>query len=278
MDRVQIGTRSIECPCVMGILNITPDSFSDGGRFRARDAALRHAEQMLAAGAAILDIGGESTRPGATLVTADEELDRVLPVLEALQGLTDVPVSVDTSKPGVMRAAAAAGAALINDVYALRAKNAVETVAESGLAVCLMHMQGEPRTMQVAPRYGNVTVEVAEFLKARLACCLEAGIARNQILLDPGFGFGKSHAHNMQLLYELQQLASLGQVLVAGWSRKATLGFITGKGVNERVSASVAAAVIAVLQGAAIIRAHDVAETVDAVRVAGAFLNAGRMA
>ncbi|HNP36912.1 MAG TPA: dihydropteroate synthase [Woeseiaceae bacterium] len=262
----------------MGILNITPDSFSDGGRFRARDAALRHAEQMLAAGAAILDIGGESTRPGATLVTADEELDRVLPVLEALQGLTDVPVSVDTSKPGVMRAAAAAGAALINDVYALRAKNAVETVAESGLAVCLMHMQGEPRTMQVAPRYGNVTVEVAEFLKARLACCLEAGIARNQILLDPGFGFGKSHAHNMQLLYELQQLASLGQVLVAGWSRKATLGFITGKGVNERVSASVAAAVIAVLQGAAIIRAHDVAETVDAVRVAGAFLNAGRMA
>ncbi|HEX5789164.1 MAG TPA: dihydropteroate synthase [Woeseiaceae bacterium] len=259
----------------MGILNVTPDSFSDGGRFVGRDAALRQAEAMLAAGADLLDVGGESTRPGAANVTAEQELERVVPVLEALRDLSDVPVSIDTSKPAVMRAAVAAGAALVNDVRALREDGAVAAVAELGVPVCLMHMQGAPRTMQAAPDYADVCGEVAAFLAARLAVCTAAGIPPDSIVLDPGFGFGKSAAHNVELLANLRELARLGRPLLVGLSRKSTLGQLTGRDVSDRLAASVAAAVIAVLNGASIVRVHDVAETVDALCVARAVMAAG---
>jgi dihydropteroate synthase len=269
---MRLGKLDLEWPVVMGILNVTPDSFSDGGRFQSRDAALRHAEQMVAAGAAIIDVGGESTRPGAATVSAAEELDRILPVVEALRASADVAVSVDTSKPEVMRAAVAAGADLINDVRALREDGALQAVAETGAAVCLMHMQGEPGTMQVAPEYKDVTAEVTQFLVSRLSQCVNAGIRRDRILLDPGFGFGKTHAHNMRLLADLGRLTRLGQPLLVGLSRKASLGLLTGKPADERAAASAAAAVIAVLQGAAIVRVHDVPETIDALRVVSAFI------
>ncbi len=260
---------------VMGILNVTPDSFSDGGRFAGRDEALRQAERMLEEGADLLDVGGESTRPGAAGVSASEELDRVLPVVEALVGITDKPISIDTSKADVMRAAVAAGAAMVNDVRALREEGALEAAAELGVPVCLMHMQGQPRTMQQDPDYADVVGEIAQFLAERIEACTRAGIARERIVLDPGFGFGKTVAHNVELLANLRQLQELELPILAGLSRKSTLGRITGREVDERMPASIAAALIAVTNGASIVRVHDVAETVDALKVLTAVMKSG---
>ena len=250
-------------PRVMGIVNVTPDSFSDGGRYFDRERALSHARELIAEGADILDIGGESTRPGAPEVTVDEELRRVMPVLEALAGC-GVALSIDTRKPEVMRAALGAGAAIVNDVRALREPGALEAVAASDCGLVLMHMQGEPRTMQQAPVYANVVAEVARFLRERRDAAVDAGIAADRIVLDPGFGFGKTVAHNLTLLAGLDRLPG---PLMVGWSRKATLGQLTGRSAGERVHASVAAAVLSVERGAAIVRVHDVAATVDALRV-----------
>ncbi len=267
-----LGTLQFDVPAVMGVLNVTPDSFSDGGRFVGRDAALRQAEAMARDGAAIIDVGGESTRPGAADVPEQEELDRVLPVIEAVVTVVGVPVSIDTSKPAVMRAAVAAGAVMINDIRALREDGALQAAAELGCPVCLMHMQGEPRTMQDEPDYRDVVAEVAEFLSDRVRTCAAAGLAEELVIVDPGFGFGKTPRHNIELLANLRQLRALGRPILAGLSRKSTLGQLTGRDVEERMPASIAAAVIAVIEGAAIIRAHDVRETVDALRVAAAVM------
>ena len=259
----------------MGILNLTPDSFSDGGRFVARDAALCHAEAMVEEGAAIIDIGGESTRPGAQPVSVDEELARVVPVIETLAGEISTPISVDTSKPEVMHEAVAVGAGLVNDVLALRQEGAVETAAGLQVPICLMHMQGEPRTMQQNPQYRDVVSDVAAFLAERVTVCEAAGIGRERLLLDPGFGFGKTLEHNLSLLKHLKQLESLGLPLLVGISRKSMIGsLLNGAPVDERVVGSVAAAVLAVVRGAAIIRAHDVGQTVAALKVAAAVLSA----
>ena len=271
-----LGTLSIPAPAVMGILNVTPDSFSDGGRFDDPDNALRQAEIMVAQGAAIIDIGGESTRPGAAGVAEQEELDRVIPVIEAVRAITDVPISIDTSKPRVMREAIAAGAGMINDVWALRAEGALEAAAEVQVPVCLMHMQGEPRTMQEAPHYDDVVQDVATFLEERVMACVDAGLAEDLILIDPGFGFGKTHDHNVELLANLRQLRVLGRPVLVGVSRKSTLGELTRRPVAERMPASVAAAVVAVMGGANIVRAHDVQATVDALTVAQAVIAAGK--
>jgi len=273
---LHLGPLELPRPSVMGILNVTPDSFSDGGRFVDMDAARRQAEAMAEAGAAIIDIGGESTRPGADDVSEAEELDRVIPVVEAIRAATGLPISVDTSKAGVMRAAVVAGAAMINDVIALQGPGALVSAAELKVPVCLMHMQGSPRTMQHEPRYDDVATDVAEFLRARVAACVAAGIDRELIVVDPGFGFGKTHAHNVELLANLRQLLDLGLPLLVGLSRKATLGEITGRDVSARMPASIAAATIAVMNGAQIVRAHDVRETVDAVKVAHAVMEAGK--
>ena len=254
-------------PRVMGILNVTPDSFSDGGRFLATGQALDQAARMIEAGAAVIDIGGESTRPGASPVSAQQELDRVMPVLEGLVDALDIPLSIDTTKPEVMRAAAAAGAGLINDVSALRAPGAIETAAAIGLPVCLMHMQGEPRTMQKAPQYRDVVADIQEYLAQRLAACESAGIPRSRLLVDPGFGFGKTLAHNLALLSRLSAFCRLGVPVLIGISRKSMLGQLTGRPVEDRLAASVAAAVLAAQRGASIIRVHDVAETVDALKI-----------
>jgi dihydropteroate synthase len=255
----------------MGILNLTPDSFSDGGRFLARDAALRHAERMLAEGAAIIDIGGESTRPGAQPVNVEQELARVMPVIEALAPELPIPLSVDTSKPQVMRESVAAGAGMINDILALRAPGALEAAAATGVPVCLMHMQGEPRTMQREPHYEDVVTEVRGFLAERAAACEAAGIGRERLLLDPGFGFGKTLAHNLSLLRHLASLGSLGLPLLVGISRKSMIGaLLDGAPAEHRLQGSVAAAVVAVMQGAVIIRAHDVRETVEALKIVAA--------
>ena len=259
----------------MGILNVTPDSFSDGGRFEDVARALDHARAMLADGADIVDVGGESTRPGAAAVDEATEIARVLPVVEAL-AREGALVSVDTMKPAVMRVALAAGAAMVNDVRALQAPGALEAVAASGAAVCLMHMRGTPASMQQAPEYGDVVAEVRDFLGARAQACEDAGIARERIVVDPGFGFGKTRAHNLELLDRLGELATLGYPVLAGWSRKSTLGAITGRGEEERLAASVAAAVLAVERGASIVRVHDVRETVDAVAVAQAVATSRR--
>jgi dihydropteroate synthase len=265
-----LGPLQFDVPAVMGILNVTPDSFSDGGRFAGRDAALRQAEAMARDGAAIIDVGGESTRPGAADVSEQEELDRVLPVIEAVVAAVDTAVSIDTSKPAVMRAAAGAGAAMINDIRALREEGALRAAAELQCAVCLMHMQGQPRSMQQEPAYGDVVAEVAEFLAQRVRACVAAGLAEERIIVDPGFGFGKTPRHNIELLANLRQLQSTGRPILAGLSRKSTLGELTGRDVGERLPASIAAAVIAVMKGATIVRVHDVRETVDALRVAAA--------
>ena len=257
----------LELPVVMGILNVTPDSFSDGGRFVERDAAIRQALAMQAEGAAIIDVGGESTRPGSAGVAVQEELERVIPVVEALHAELEIPVSIDTSKPVVMREAVAAGAGMINDVNALRAEGALDAAAVTGVPVCLMHMQGEPRTMQQAPRYGDVVEEVKAFLARRVEACVAAGVQEEKILLDPGFGFGKSLEHNLELLRNLEQLRQLGRPLLVGISRKSMLGALTGRDTGERLAASVAAAVLAVERGARIMRVHDVAATVDAIRI-----------
>jgi dihydropteroate synthase len=259
----------LDRPAVMGVLNVTPDSFSDGGRYLDPDAALAQAERMAADGAAIIDIGGESTRPGAAAVAGEEELRRVLPVLERVAARLPMLLSVDTSNPEVIRRASAAGAHLVNDVRALRSPGALEALAGSALGVCLMHMQGEPASMQADPRYDDVVEEVKTFLAERVQTCIAAGIARERLCIDPGFGFGKLLAHNLQLLRDLAQFERLGLPLAVGLSRKSMVTAL-GARSHERLAGSLALATIAVLQGAQIVRAHDVAATVDAVRVADA--------
>ena len=260
----------LSTPVVMGVLNVTPDSFSDGGRFFSVEAAVEQGKRMAADGAALIDVGGESTRPGAAPVGAHEELRRVLPVVERLRAAVSAVISVDTSKPEVMSAAAAAGAGLINDIRALREPGALAAAAASGCALCLMHMQGEPRTMQRAPHYTDVVSEVRTFLASRVAACRAAGIAADRLSVDPGFGFGKNLEHNLTLLRHLGDLAADGVPVLVGLSRKSMLGMLTRRPPGERVHGSVALAVIAVLHGARIIRAHDVAATVDALQVAAA--------
>ncbi|MET0064798.1 MAG: dihydropteroate synthase [Candidatus Thiodiazotropha sp.] len=261
-------TLDLSVPRVMGILNITPDSFSDGGRYFNPDRALQQARLMVKQGAAIIDIGGESTRPGADPVSVEEELRRVVPLVELLSKQLPVPISVDTSKPQVMREAVAAGAGMINDVMALQSPGALQAVAQLGVPVCLMHMQGEPRTMQSAPRYDEVVADVMAFLNDRVVACEQAGIPRERILVDPGFGFGKTLEHNLQLLRELERMQSLGLPLLVGLSRKSMIGALLGnRPVDQRLHGSLAAAVIAALKGAVLLRVHDVAETVDALEV-----------
>jgi dihydropteroate synthase len=276
---LRCGSRTLDLstPIVMGVLNVTPDSFSDGGRYTLCDAAVAHALRMIDAGAALIDIGGESTRPGAQAVNADEEIHRVVPVIEALAARADVLISIDTSKPAVMTAAVRAGATLINDVRALREHGALEAAAASGAAVCLMHMQGEPRTMQVDPRYDDVVVEVRDFLRERAACCMAAGIAKDRLVLDPGIGFGKRLEHNLALLAALPALVALGWPVLVGVSRKSMFGALLGRAVDERVAGGVALATAAVLSGASIVRTHDVAPTVDALKVAVALKEAGKV-
>jgi len=260
---------------VMGVLNVTPDSFSDGGQYNRPDAALVRARQMVADGATFIDIGGESTRPGATPVSLQEELDRVCPVVEAAARELDAVISVDTSAPEVMAETAKLGAGLINDVRALQRDGAPEVAAKAGIPVCIMHIQGEPDTMQDRPEYRNVRREVSAFLTERIRVAEQAGIRPENILLDPGFGFGKSLEHNLQLLASLEQMHILGHPLLVGVSRKSMLGHITGREVNERLPASLAAATIAAMKGASIMRVHDVRETVDAIRVVAAVKEAG---
>ena len=271
---LRLGERILDLnqPRVMGILNVTPDSFSDGGRYQDLDKALRHAESMQLAGASIIDVGGESTRPGAIPVDAQQELDRVIPVIEAMADRLDVALSVDTGKAVVMQAAVAAGAAMINDIYALQLEGAMEAAANVSVPVCLMHMQGTPANMQDDPRYRDIPGDVVEFLTERISACTAAGIARDRLLADPGFGFGKNDGHNLRLLQNLDRLRQLGVPILVGLSRKRTLGNLTGKSLDQRVAAGVAAAVMAVERGASIVRTHDVGETVDALRLAEAVM------
>ena len=248
----------------MGVVNITPDSFSDGGRYFARDAAIAHARELAAEGADIIDLGGESTRPGAAPVAEEEELARVLPVLE---GLGDLCVSVDTRRPAVMAAVLGAGASMINDVQALGARGAYDAVRESKCAVCLMHMKGEPATMQREPHYDDVVGEVKAFLRGRVAAAEAAGIARERLVIDPGFGFGKTAAHNLTLLKRLDQFADLQVPLLAGLSRKSTIGKLTGRPMGERLAGSLAMALLGLQGGATILRVHEVKETRDVIAV-----------
>jgi len=254
-------------PLVMGILNVTPDSFSDGGQHYAESDALAHAVAMIDAGADLIDVGGESTRPGSAEISVDEELQRVIPIIEQIVGRFGAVVSIDTSKPEVMRAAVAAGAAMINDVYALRHEGAIESAAELDCPVCLMHMQGEPRTMQLSPHYDRLPQEVIEFLALRIDACVAGGIRRAQIIVDPGFGFGKVDIHNLEILAKLEQFSELDCPLLVGLSRKRTLGNLTGRSVTEREAAGIAAAIVAVQKGANIVRTHDVGPTVDALAI-----------
>jgi len=253
----------------MGVVNVTPDSFSDGGRFLETSSAVVHGSELAHQGADILDIGGESTRPGAQPVPVAQELDRILPVLEGLRAL-DRPLSVDTYKPLVMRAALAAGASMVNDINALQSEGALEVVRASDCGVCLVHKQGDPQTMQQDPHYDDVVGEVREFLAQRVAACQAAGVSRDRVVIDPGFGFGKRSVHNLELLRNLRSLASLKVPVLAGLSRKSTLGKITNQPVEQRAIASVTAALLAVQRGAAIVRVHDVAQTRDALRILGA--------
>lgn len=275
MASITAAERKLQCgrfsllldrPRIMGIINVTPDSFSDGGLLTSAEAAVAHGRRLVDEGADILDIGGESTRPGAEPVSAQEELSRVLPVVDALR-TAGIPLSVDTSKPEVMSAALAVGVDMINDVAGFRAPGAFEAVAASAAAVCIMHMRGEPRTMQSDPRYENVVREVGEYLEARARAAQDAGVAQDRILLDPGFGFGKTLDHNLELLRELGALGKRGWPILAGISRKSMLGKITGRATAERVHASVAAALMAVINGARIVRVHDVRATRDALDV-----------
>jgi dihydropteroate synthase len=254
----------LDRPLLMGVVNVTPDSFSDGGQYFEPQAAIAHGRKLIEEGADILDIGGESSRPGARAVAEHEELARVLPVLKALK---DVPVSVDTRRPSVMRAVLAEGASLINDIEALEAPGALDAVADTDCAVCLMHKQGDPATMQQDPRYGDVVAEVKKYLANRVAACETAGIERDRIVIDPGFGFGKTPAHNFRLLRELAAFAGLGVPVLAGWSRKSSLGAVTGRPAGERLAGSLAAALLALQAGATILRVHDVKETRDVVAV-----------
>ncbi len=257
-------------PVVMGVLNVTPDSFSDGGHFLQLDAALRHAEAMVSEGAALIDVGGESTRPGAFSISVQEELDRVLPVLERLAHELPVPVAVDTSKPEVMREAVGAGAGLINDVRALGLPHAIDVAAACQVPVCLMHMQGDPETMQRRPQYTDAVTEVYTFLQERVLACEQAGIPCSRILVDPGFGFGKSLDHNLSLLKHLGRFAGLGAGVLVGISRKSMIGAVLDAPVDKRLQGSLAAAVIAAWQGARVIRVHDVLETVEVLKICAA--------
>ncbi len=252
---------------IMGVVNTTPDSFSDGGRFDTLDKALQHARRLIADGADLLDIGGESTRPGSLPVAVDEELRRTLPLIEAIRAESDIPLSIDTNKPEVMRAAVAAGASMINSVWALRLDNALEVAAELAVPVCLMHMQGSPQDMQQNPEYQDVVAEVRDFLQARIDAALAAGVSRENIVVDPGFGFGKTIEHNLVLLKSLPELRELGVPLLVGLSRKKMIGKILDKPVDQRLYGSLALAVMAAMQGADILRVHDVAETGDAIRM-----------
>jgi dihydropteroate synthase len=265
----------LSTPIVMGILNVTPDSFSDGGRFVSVRRAIEHGIAMAEAGAGMIDVGGESTRPGAQAVGEQEEIDRVAPVIAALTQQLTIPVSIDTSKPGVMTAALQVGAALINDVRALQEPDALAVAAASDAAICLMHMQGAPRTMQQDPHYADVVREVREFLDERVAACERAGIERHRILLDPGIGFGKRLAHNLQLLAHLPALQQSGLPMLVGVSRKSLFGELLQRSVEQRLAGGLAVATAAVLAGVSILRVHDVAETVDAVKVATALKASG---
>lgn len=263
-------------PYVMGIVNVTPDSFSDGGLHANTEKAVAHALQLVEEGADVLDIGGESTRPGAAVVPVEEELRRVIPVIEALRGACQVPISIDTYKPQVMQAAIEAGADMLNDVNALRAEGALAVAAaHDTVGVCVMHMLGTPQTMQNDPQYQDVTAEVVAFLQRRLNAMLEAGVAANRIVLDPGFGFGKRTVHNLSLVKGLPELSALGQPLLVGLSRKSVLGQVIGsEDKNQRLHASVAASVVSVMKGAAIVRVHDVKATVEALKVVNAVMQA----
>lgn len=258
----------------MGVLNVTPDSFSDGGRFHGRDHAITQALEMVEQGAAIIDVGGESTRPGADDVPLEVELRRVVPVIEALAPVVPVPISIDTSKPEVMKAAVEAGAGMINDVYALRRDGALELAASLDVPICLMHMQGEPRSMQHQPSYGNVVAEILEFLQQRVIHCTQAGVKRERLLLDPGFGFGKTLEHNLSLLKHLDALVNEGLPVLVGMSRKSMVGAVLDAGVDKRLFGSVAVATLAAWQGASVIRAHDVKATVDAITMTAAVVDA----
>lgn len=269
--KFQLG---LSTPLVMGIVNVTPDSFSDGGSHLSTDAAIAHAYQLIEDGASILDIGGESTRPGAAPVGEQEEMDRVLPVIEGLRGIL-VPISIDTYKPQVMRAALGAGASMVNDVNALQAEGALEMIAKSDAAVCLMHKKGAPENMQFEPNYRDVMTEVMTFLQMRVMMVQAIGVARERIVVDPGFGFGKSLPHNLDLLRGLAAFRALGVPVLAGLSRKSMLGALTGRAVGERMAASVAASLLAVQRGASIVRVHDVRETVDALKVWNAVNGSG---
>lgn len=270
--RLPCGSRSLDLsrPQVMGILNVTPDSFSDGGRYSRLDAALRHAEAMVRAGATLIDVGGESTRPGAPAVSEQAELERVCPVVEALARELDVVISVDTSTAAVMRESTGLGAGLINDVRSLQRPGALEAAAASGLPVCLMHMRGEPGNMQDDPRYPDIHAEVHDFLAERLAACVAAGIARERVLLDPGFGFAKTLEHNLRLFQHVEHLHAFGLPLLVGVSRKSMIGKVLDRPVDARLYGSLALAALAVAKGAQIVRVHDVAETVDVVRMIAA--------
>jgi dihydropteroate synthase len=270
----QGSTLDLAYPHVMGILNVTPDSFSDGGAHNTLVEAVKHANLMINAGATIVDIGGESTRPGAAEVSVDEELSRVIPVIEAIAQRFEVWISVDTSKPEVIRESARVGAHIINDIRSLTEPGALEAAAETGLPVCLMHMQGEPRTMQDAPKYDDVFADVNRFFIEHIARCEAAGITKDKLLLDPGFGFGKNLSHNYALLARLSELHRFDLPLLVGMSRKVMIGQLLNVGPTERLSGSLACAVIAAMQGAQIIRVHDVKETVEAMRVVEATLAA----
>lgn len=270
--RLPCGSRVLDLarPQVMGILNVTPDSFSDGGSYTERDKALRHAAAMVEAGATLIDVGGESTRPGARAVSPSEELERVAPVVEVIARELDVVISVDTSTPAVMRECGRLGAGLINDVRSLQRDGALDAVADSAMAVCLMHMLGEPGNMQDNPSYGDVTRDVEQFLRERMDVCQSAGIAAERIVLDPGFGFAKSLDHNLVLFKHMEELHRLGRPLLVGVSRKSMIGQVLGRDVKQRLPGSLALAALAVIKGARIIRVHDVAETVDVVRMIAA--------
>lgn len=270
--RLPCGSRVLDLarPHVMGILNVTPDSFSDGGSYTERDKALRHAAAMVEAGATLIDVGGESTRPGARVVSPSEELERVAPVVEVIARELDVVISVDTSTPAVMRECGRLGAGLINDVRSLQRDGALDALADSAMAVCLMHMLGEPGNMQDNPSYGDVTRDVEQFLRERMDVCQSAGIAAERIVLDPGFGFAKSLDHNLVLFKHMEELHQLGRPLLVGVSRKSMIGQVLGRDVKQRLPGSLALAALAVIKGARIIRVHDVAETVDVVRMIAA--------
>lgn len=274
VDEVNCGDKILDLtqPCIMGILNVTPDSFSDGGRFFDPASAIAKARQMVQEGASIIDVGGESTRPGAQAVEVSEEIRRVIPIVKALHGELDVVISIDTCKPEVMTQSVEAGAGMINDVNALRADGAISTAADLQVPVCLMHMQGDPRSMQHEPKYNNVVAEIQKFLHVRIQNCVDAGISRSQLIVDPGFGFGKTLSHNLQLMRQLSEFKTLQVPLLVGLSRKSMIGMILERPVDQREYGSIALASLAIWQGASILRVHDVRGTMDAMKVCRAVL------